>query len=165
MSALPDLRKLVTRLANEDPQVRDLAASEIGDLLEADVVHPPEFRWLMPILIDRAVAEKDLTVKESLLFALASASAEKLSGNVNLDPIAADIHQFDVACLDHALDILGFSGNARYRKVIKAFLTHPDESVRRAATDALEVLDAIGRQRRKAAARQPKPGTPKTKAL
>jgi len=164
MSALPDLRSLVTRLADEDPRVRDLAASEIGDLLEADVVQPHEFRWLMPILIDRVVAEKDSTVKESLLFALASASVEMLSGNVNLDPIAADMHQLNAACLDQALDLLGFSGNARYRKVIKTFLTHPDEDVRRAAADALEVLDAIGSQRRKDATRQPKRGVQK-KAL
>jgi len=129
VAVLRDIRERIALLKAEDPEVRDLAAAEIGDLLEADMVPLPVCRWLMPILVERAIAEPDLWVQERLFSAISSASVEVLSGGLNWDPIAADLNRLDPACLEHALDILGFSANAKYRKMIRGFLKHPSEDV------------------------------------
>jgi len=164
MSANPDLQTRVAQLDSADPRIRDLAAAEIGDLLEADVVSEAEFQSLAPLLIARAVAEKDPDVKEGLFHAISSSAVEKLSGPINLDPIAASLEELDVGCLEHALYILGFSGNSKYRKRLKQFVSHADEDIRRDAADALMLL-AKGPRKAKSAPGRARHSVPRKKAL
>jgi hypothetical protein len=132
------LDELVARLKSGSPASRDLAASEIADCLEADQLQEKELKTAVRSLIDAALAEKDPVVKESMFNALSSAEASR----INWDPIAASLKDLDATCLEHALVILGFSGNQRYRPAVERYLRNPDETIRVTASEALALLDA-----------------------
>jgi HEAT repeat protein len=136
------VRELLSRLQAVDPQERDLAAAELGDLFEADYLKRQEFEKAVPIIMQAALAESDPDAKESLFDALSSAATLENAAFVNWEPIAAHIKELTPDCLEHALVILSFTGDVKYRPVIEPFLRHPSKDIRQDARDALRMLSA-----------------------
>jgi HEAT repeat protein len=136
---------LLTRLQSEDPSARDLAAAEIGDLFEYDQLDEREFKKAVHTLIPLALTDKNANARESMFNALSEAAEATGSWRVDWQPIAAELHSLTPDCVEHALVILGFSGEARYRATIRPFLRHADERFQTAADDALKMLGCKGR--------------------
>jgi len=61
---------------------------------------------------------------------------------VTWDTVAASLPDLDLACLEHALVILGFSRDPKYRAKVELYLASPDENIRQTASEALALLDA-----------------------
>jgi len=72
-------RELIAKLKSGDPASRELAASELADLAEADQLRGEEYQVAVRALIDAALAEKDAVVKESMFNALSSAAPSALA--------------------------------------------------------------------------------------
>jgi hypothetical protein len=134
------VRDLLKRMHAADPRERDLAAAELGDLFEADYLQERDFVMAIPKLIQAALAESDPVAKESMFDALSSAATLEKAGLVTWEPIAAHIEELAPDCLEHALVILGFTGDVKYRPVIKPFLRHPDKYIQEEAREALLML-------------------------
>jgi hypothetical protein len=141
------LHRLLAELHADAPKARDLAASEITDLIEAGQISENEFTTTVRALIDRAVAETDPVARESMFNALSSTSGLPVAAEVNWDPIAASLARLGADSLEHALLILGFSGDAKYRAIIERYLRSPNATIRSTAAEALAVLDAERKQR------------------
>jgi hypothetical protein len=140
MSVLQDIKERLGRLKSTDAQVRDVAAAEIADCLEADGLTPASLGRVLRTLMKFALAENDASARESLFNALSTAAEVSDTSMADWDPIAARMHELPVDCLEHVLVILGFSGNRKYRVKIKDFLSHTDDSIRSSAQDAFEML-------------------------
>ena len=151
MSVLNEIEKRLTSLKSGDPKERFLAAAEIGDYLEANCLDKKSLRGVIHALIPVALGETDDFAKESLFNALSTALEVTDVPGVDWDPIAQELSDLPLTCLEHAVAILGFSGNPKYRSKIKSFLTHPDEDVRSTADDALKVLDGLHKKKQKVA--------------
>jgi hypothetical protein len=142
MASSHGIHKLLSRVSATDPRVRDLAAAEIADLLEADQLDEKEFKNAVPALIQAALSEQDPETKESLFNALSEAATATRTWPIDWGPIATSLTELKPDCLEHALVILSFSGDVKYRPVIEPFLRHPNKHVRQDARDALRMLDA-----------------------
>jgi hypothetical protein len=138
-----EINKRLMQLKSAHLRTRELAAEELADFLEAGLLNKNEFRRVVRTLVGTALAETDPDVKESMFNALSSASMAPTVSSVNWDPIASSLDSLDPACLEHAFVILGFSGDTKYRTKIKRYLTHPDETIRLEAADALSQLNPV----------------------
>lgn len=143
-------------LKSDNAETRNLAAAEIGDYLEADHLDKDSLAVVLRPLMAFALAETDEAVKETLFRALSTAAEVGDVPGIDWSPIAARLDELPADCLEHALGLLGFSGNPKYRNEIKRFSNHPDEDVRRTAADALAVLEGLSRPRKKVPAGHPK---------
>lgn len=141
MSPSNERDMLLARLESKDARCRDVAAAEIGDLMEADYLTKRDYRKAVKSLIAAIERETDLDAKESMFNALSFASSSDNAAAINWDPIADRLDALDVACLEHALIILGDSGNAKYKPLLKRFLDHGNEVIASTAADALKTLD------------------------
>jgi hypothetical protein len=141
--------KLLVQLKSDNPHTRDIAAAELTDLIEADYLNKREFKQVVQTLLQSALTETDWSAQESMFNALSSASEAPAAETVNWDPIASSLDRLNPACLEHAFVILGFSGNPKYRTKIKHYLTHPDETIRLQASEALEELNLVNKLKRK----------------
>lgn len=141
-------------LKSEDPKDRDLAASEIADLLESDTVDEKVFTRTVPALIRYALIEKDATVKESLFNALSTASMSTYGFSMDWDAIADCLDGLEADCLEHALITLGFSRKPKYLPKIENYHSHPDEAIRQAALDATQMLSPERKHKEKSANRR-----------
>ena len=144
MTVSQEIDKRLARLKSADPKTRDLAAAEIGDYLEADRLSPPCLQRAVHTLMTFAFRESDETARESIFNALSIASECSDTSGIDWGPIAARLDELPVDCLEHALVILGFSGNPKYRTKIRSFLSHPDESIRATAADSMAMLASDG---------------------
>jgi HEAT repeat protein len=140
MAGPDEIHELLSRVHAADPRTRDLAAAEIADLLEADQLGEKEFKEAIPELIQAAFAERDPDAKESLFNALSAAATATKTWPVDWDSIAERLTELGPDCLDHALVILGFSGDKKYSAQIKPFLSHSDKDVRDEAVEALKMI-------------------------
>jgi hypothetical protein len=140
MGSPADIHELLPGVHAADPRTRDLAAAEIADLLEAGQVGEKEFNSAVPTLIQAALVERDPDAKESLFNALSAAATATRTWPVDWTPIAASLADLEPDCLDHALVILGFSGDRTYRHQIEPFLKHANKAVRSEAMEALRML-------------------------
>ena len=137
---------ILARLDSDDSSCRDVAAAEIGDLMEVDYLNAKDYRKVVKKLLAAVRQESDWNAKESMFDALSFASSSKHAGAINWDPIARSLDDLDVACLEHALIILGDSGDAKYKARIRPYLHHPDETIATTAADALKTIDWKQRQ-------------------
>ena len=142
------VRDLLHRLQAATPEERDLAAAELGDLFEADYLKQREFVKAIPLLMQAAFKELDPDAKESMFNALSSAAMDDNAKLVTWEPIAEHIKELAPNCLEHALVILSFTGDRKYRPVIEPFLRHPNQDVQRDAREALHLLDSWQTKRR-----------------
>src|SRR5436853_4561881 len=136
MRTASEIDKRLKRLKSADPQTRDLAAAELGASLEAGVVKAERLADVVHTLTGAALGETDATAREQMFDALSFASSLPGASDLDWDPIAATVDELPTDCLEHALIILGDSGQARYRPKIERYLTHPDEDIRTTARDA-----------------------------
>jgi hypothetical protein len=141
MSVHNDLKEILSRLYSSDAVIREVAAAELGDLMEADYLKSKDFQMTVKQLIPAALREADWSAKERMFDALSFASSSKNAAKINWDPIAKVVAELDVACLEHALIILGDSGNPKYRCYIERFLHHPEVSIAETAADALTQIE------------------------
>ena len=129
---------ILSELRSNVALVRDQAASEAADYFEAGQLSENQYRTLVYELLTIAASEADRDAKDSIFNALSSASMSAMAQAINWDPIALVVDDLDVNCLEHALVILGFSRQSKYRKTIERFVRHPDRDIGVAATEALE---------------------------
>jgi hypothetical protein len=135
-----DLDAILTRLESDDANSRDVAAAEIGDLMEVDYLKTRDYRKAVKRLIAASLKESDWSAKESMFNALSYASSSEKAAAIDWDPIAQALDNVDVACLEHALIILGDSGNPKYKARIRRYLDNPDETIATTAADALKTI-------------------------
>lgn len=154
MSVFKEIDKRLDLLHSDDPHVRDLAAAEIADYLQADLVPSVSLGKISRTLLAAALTETDETSRESLFNALSTAAEVSDTSDFDWAPLAERLDDLSVDCLEHALVILGFSGNRRYRAQVEKYLSHPFEGIRAAAADALAMLDAQGSRGLKSTPRQ-----------
>lgn len=140
MTVLHEIDKRLALLKSADPQGRTLAAAEMGDYLEGDRLSPASLKRVLKSLLHSALAETDSTARESLFNAISTAAECSDTNAFDWSPMIARLDELPVDCLEHALVVLGFSGNPKYRTIIKSLLSHPDESIRAGATEALSLL-------------------------
>ncbi len=131
---------LVAGLQSKDARARDLAAARLGDWLETGSPDARQLRAAAEALLAGALAEPDAIAKESMFNALSSAAASPKARGIDWSPLAEALGTLAPDELEHALVVLGFSGDARYRPRVAPFLRHPDADVRAGAADALRVL-------------------------
>jgi hypothetical protein len=123
-----------------------VAAAEIGDLMEVDYLNAKDYRRAVKKLIAAIRQESDWSAKESMFDALSFASSSKHARAIDWDPIAHSLDDLDIACLEHALIILGDSGDPKYKARIRPYLHHPDEAIATTAADALKTIEWKQRQ-------------------
>ncbi len=141
MSNCIDVKALLDQLESADPRGRDLAASYLSDLLEANYPKERDFKRIVGKLIRSALAETNPEAQESMFFALSSAANSRWTVKIDWSPVAAVLGDLDTACLEHALIVLGSSGNPEYKAFIAPYLSHSDETIRTTASDALAEID------------------------
>jgi HEAT repeat protein len=137
-------------LRSSDRRERLLASAELGDLVQY-AAERPEVRMLGRELL-ALIAKELLTAivsehessqtRESMLNALSWASCRDT--DVPWDQLAGCLAQFDEQCLEHALVILGNTGNMAYSGVLQQYLRSPSPSIRSTAIGALGVLNLGG---------------------
>jgi hypothetical protein len=132
----------LARLDSSDARERDLAAAELGDILEADVLTLPQLKKAVRKLLAVAGRETDAATRESIYHALGEADRTKGADRLNWDPVAEAVDTLPLDCLEYALSLLGFSGKAEYEAKVRRFVTHPDEGVRDTALDSLAQIEA-----------------------
>ena len=136
------LNKLVDGLRSGAAAERDVAAAELGDFLEAGYISDVDFPTTMHALLAAALAEKDSTAKESMFNALSLAAALPRAVHRDWSPVVAELPNLAPDCLEHALYVLGYSGNGAYRPIVEPYCAHRDADVRTAAKEALRMLAA-----------------------
>jgi hypothetical protein len=136
------LKKLLGGLRSKTAAGRDLAAAELGDYLGADYIGDGDFPTSMHALLTAALAEKNETAKESMFNALSIAAELPRAAHWDWSPIVAELPNLAPDCLEHALYLLGYSGNVAYRPFVEPYRTHRDADVRTAAKEALRMLSA-----------------------
>src|SRR4051812_17375920 len=102
-------------LRSEDPKERDAAASVMSDYFDNQQLDEVAYRSLVTSLLHQSTVEHDPVVTESIYYALATASMSSYSALIDWSLIAAAMPNLDLQCLEHALVILGFSGQPQYR--------------------------------------------------
>lgn len=137
---------LVKKLHAKEVAAREEAAEQLAYLLEADVLRGPVFTRTVKTLLASALSETDPTARESMFNALSSAPSGLDFSTVDWDPLAAVLDNLETDCLEHALVILGATGDTRYRGRIEKVRHHRDATIRLTAAEALEELDAVRRQ-------------------
>jgi hypothetical protein len=137
-----NLDVLLGKLTVVDPTVRDLAASDLGDLLEADYLRGKTLRRVVNTLIDAAVGENDAVVRESLFNALSSAIAIPETKGAKWNVLLSSPAQLDDDCLEHSFVIVGFLKEPRYRSKVEPYLEDLKVRLRSAAADALALLES-----------------------
>jgi hypothetical protein len=133
-------KSLIARLHSSDCRSRDVAAAESGDYFEAEQLNAAGYQSLVNALIPAALAEQDPVVRESMFNALSSAAAYPKATLIDWHPIADRLPDLPQDCLEHALVILGFSGDGSYLPRIEPLLDHPDKDIRRYVADAVNML-------------------------
>jgi hypothetical protein len=142
MSTRIDIDDMLARLDSSEASGRGLAAAELGDLLEADVLTGPQLKKAVWKLLATACRETDPAARESMYHALGEAGMTRGADRLNWGPIAEAVDTLPLDCLEHALFILGFAGRAEYEEKVRRFITHPDEGVRSIALDSLAQIEA-----------------------
>ena len=138
MSGTNLIFRILSKLQSDDPVSRDEGASEAADWFESGHLSEGHYKTLVQELLAKGTAEPDPVAKESLFNALSSASMCAMNQTINWEPVTRAIAGLDLQCLEHALVILGFSKNPKYRSEIERYLTHPDPDICRIAAESLE---------------------------
>jgi hypothetical protein len=140
MSRSDDLSELLQRLESPNPRDRDLAAAELGDLLEADYLNLREYLRTVRRLIKAALAEPDAVARECMFNSLSYASILPKAARSNWDPIADALGKLDNPCLEHALGILGDVGKPEYESFLAPYTRHSKDFICIAAKEALDAI-------------------------
>src|SRR5437899_2070398 len=97
------LSSMLTALKSASGRQRDIAAAELDDLIEADVLDDRQLEKVIHSLLAHVLEEPDLDAQESMFNALSSACFSPISLAIDWQPIASSLEVLDIACLEHAL--------------------------------------------------------------
>ncbi|MGM0712523.1 hypothetical protein [Brevibacillus parabrevis] len=111
---------------------------EIGDLLEHGELDRDEVITFSEHVLDLAIAEENIAVKESLLRILLHAVIyQDVGKNVEWDKLANALPMLHDSILDYALTIIGSSKNKKYLNVIEPYLHSQTDYIKQTAAEAL----------------------------
>jgi hypothetical protein len=114
--------------------------SEIGDLFEYSNVEKSEVVLAVDLLLSLAVQNIGESVKESLLNAINNALVYQNAGSEAafeiLLPCLCGYEE-----LTYVLSFFGFSGNPKYKSILKSYSVYKNEEIREAAQKALFEID------------------------
>lgn len=131
------LHSVLEALTDLDPQTRDIAAAQLGDLLRGNALDDASALQVVGRLVVTAVHDPDWTVKESALNSISEAFNHY---RLPLDLFAAlvpEMATMDSELLEYTLYILGATQDPAAAVPIRPFLWHTDASVRESAALAL----------------------------
>lgn len=111
---------------------------EIGDEIEHGELNRIEVIKFSEYVLDLAIEEGNMAVKESLFRILLNAAVHQNIGkNVEWDKLANVLPILHDSILDLALTILGFSKNRKFIPVIETYLNSPIGYIQQTAAEAL----------------------------
>jgi hypothetical protein len=121
---------------------RDLAASEIGDHLEYARDLPNDLRTaLVALLLQAAPQEHDVRVLESILNALAIATATPHRfPDLPWQQVGALLPRLSPPLLSYGLEILGACGDPAMARYVRPYQQHARATIRNLAGEALDQL-------------------------
>jgi hypothetical protein len=132
---------MLARFGSLDAHERDLAAAELTDLIQTNYLTKAELKRVAKRLLQSASTECDPSAKESAFNGLSEASMVGGSQAVDAAAVAQMIDDLPTDCLEHALVILGFSGEPKYQSKVRAYMTHGDEDIRETARASLAQIE------------------------
>lgn len=111
---------------------------EIGDLLEQGQLNRIDVIIFSEHVLDLAIAEENIAVKESLFRILLNAVIyQDVGKNLEWDKLANILPMLHDSILDYALTIIGYSKNRKFIKVIESYLDSPIDYIKQTASEAL----------------------------
>ena len=131
------LQPLLEGLSAHDAETRLIAASETGELIATDQLSVSEYQKALDRLVDAAASELEIEVRESILNSVLLAASRRLPIEFPWEKLCRLMPQLEGVALEYLVTILGFSSRPEFIGRIEPFLSHGDEIVRQAATDAL----------------------------
>jgi HEAT repeat protein len=140
------IANILEMLTSADRRRRLTAAEEVGDVLQYDAERPDahmitreQRRVVATHLVDAIVAEQEShEVQEAMLNALSWGSSNDL--DVCWGRLIECLPHFDGQLLEHALTVLGNTGDQAFEHVLLQYCDSQDLIVKSAAEDALTVL-------------------------
>lgn len=111
---------------------------EIGDEIEHGELNRIEVIKFSEYVLDLAIEEGNMAVKESLFRILLNAAVyQNIGKNVEWDKLAKVLPILHDTILDLALTILGFSKNRKFIPVIDTYSNFPIDYIKQTAVEAL----------------------------
>jgi hypothetical protein len=132
---------MLARLGSLDAREREQAAAELTDLIQANYLTKAELKRVAKRLLQSARTESDPSAKECAFNGLSEASMVGGSEPVVADAVAQMFNNLPTDCLEHALVILGFSGEPQYKAKLRTYLAHEDEDIRETARASLAQIE------------------------
>lgn len=112
--------------------------NEIGDEIEHGELNRIEVIKFSEYVLDLAIEEGNIAVKESLFRILLNAAVyQNIGKNVEWDKLANVLPILHDTILDLALTILGFSKNRKFIPVIETYSNSPIDYIKQTAVEAL----------------------------
>jgi hypothetical protein len=146
MSNNEEVRRLVNSLKAENASERERAAAELSDFIESRQLSDALLRTVLESLLRAVVSEIDPSVRETMCNALSSGYYSPVCQQIDWAPLLAALDTFDDDCLEHALVILGFTSDTKYRVALRRFLNHPENKIRETAQASLDELSNSSKQ-------------------
>ncbi|MFP3388370.1 hypothetical protein [Brevibacillus sp. SIMBA_040] len=111
---------------------------EIGDELEYGELNRIDVIKFSEYVLDLAIEEGNMAVKESLFRILLNAVVyQNIAKNMEWDKLANVLPILHDSILDFALTILGFSKNRKFINIIETYLDSPTDYIKQTAAEAL----------------------------
>jgi hypothetical protein len=129
-------------LTDRDPNRRDVAAADLGDLLRGTALDSDSARLVVGRLVSLAINEPATMVRESALNSISEAFNHHRLPLSLVEPLAAAMPTMERKLLEHALYILGATHDSQAWPLIEPFLHHPDQEVREEARLAAAEITA-----------------------
>jgi hypothetical protein len=143
LCATLDRTDLVDRDTAKEAVRRDVAADELGDLLDAGCLEQADAERVVAVLVEAVTSQRDRDVQEAGLNALSHAVVRHRIPYALLGPIADVTAVLHPRELTYVPFILSATHEPAARAAVEPLLRHPDAEVRAEAAQAIDELDAV----------------------
>jgi hypothetical protein len=117
--------------------------SHLCDVFESYTAKIDNFQEIMNELIVYAISENKIELQEEILHTLSIAAANRDISKIDFALLVKNLNNFSINCLPEAIDVIGFTHNENYVKVLKPFLNHHDNRVVYSAHIAISEIENV----------------------
>ncbi|WP_261129901.1 hypothetical protein [Bacillus sp. Marseille-Q3570] len=135
-----DVREIEQILKGKDEQEKIETVSHLSDVFESYNKNIENFEELIEVLLNYALEEQNLEVKEEMFDALANAVTYQNTEDINWDSLERHLSQLSLPCLITAINILGLTHDQKYLPTIKTYTEHENGAVKGEAYLALKEM-------------------------
>jgi hypothetical protein len=136
------LKEVQAVLRQQDPQEKDTLLSVLDDVFEYHHgVNEDDIAEGVRLLLAAALQEKDQNVRQLFFRTIDKAIVyHNIGTRIDLDRLVTFLPSLGRNELEYVLELLGWSGQAKYLPILEEYTHHPDPDTSESARDAIEAM-------------------------